>query len=126
MFWKARINTALGRRPLRLVKVAHDASGLDVKIDDARVGVQERSLKWEDVESAIAFKIDAVTYDVITLRFVTADGAVDVDEEAEGWMELLDALPRYLLGALTGHAIFDAVALPPFDTNATEVYKRRE
>jgi hypothetical protein len=82
-----------------------------------RVGVQEWSLNWEDAESAMAFKVDGVTYDIIILRFVTGDGTVDIDEEAEGWAGLLDALPRYLPGSLTSPAIFEAVALPPFATN---------
>src|SRR5262245_25156376 len=55
------------------------------------------------------------------LRFVTDDGAVDIDE-AKGWSGLLDALPRYLPGSLTSQAIFEAVALPPFATNTTEIY----
>src|SRR6266496_4620259 len=122
--WKARLNVALGKRPWRIAKLEHDSDGLNVKVDDARTGREEHSIKWENVESAIAYKLDAVTYDIIVVRFTTATGTVDVMEDAEGWAGLLEALPNYLPGFLPSQDIFEAVALPPFATKATNVYKR--
>jgi len=124
MSWKARLNVALGKRPWRIVKLEHDSDGLNVKVDDARTGRGEHSIRWQNVESAIAYKLDAVTYDIIVVRFTTATGTVDVMEDAEGWAGLLEALPNYLPGFLPIQDIFEAVALPPFATKATNVYKR--
>ena len=124
MSWKARLNVALGKRPWRIAKLEHDSDGLTLKVDDVTTGREEHSIKWENVESAIAFKLDAVTYDIIVVRFATAPGTVDVTEDAEGWAGLLEALPNYLPGFLPSQDIFEAVALPPFVTKATNVYKR--
>jgi hypothetical protein len=70
MSWKARIDVALGRRPAQLVKLEHDRQQLNVIIDDARCVLRTTSIRWEDVQSIVAFKLDLITYDIVVMRFI--------------------------------------------------------
>jgi hypothetical protein len=124
MSWKTRIDIALGRRPAQSVKLEHDCERLNVIIDDVRTGLQTTSMQWKDVQRVVAFKRDLIFCDMIVMRFIAADNAIEINEEAEGWEGLLQALPSCLPGALSTQAVFDAVALPAFATNATDVYNR--
>jgi hypothetical protein len=124
MSWKTRLDVLLRKREWVVVALQHDSQGLTVKVDDAAKGVSEYSMKWDSVEKIIAFKTDALIYDIIKLQLIASDTTLTINEHDEGWAGLLEALPTYLKGALSNQQIFDAVAQPPFATNLTTVYEK--
>ena len=116
----------------RLVRIVVDDAGLHLadvtgpRGDDV-AGAQRPAVRvaWGDVTRVTAFKRDLFSVDLVCLAFDAADGRrVEVDEELPGWVELLDALPRALPGALGREQVLGAVVQPPFATNETVVYSR--
>jgi hypothetical protein len=78
--------------------------------------------KWNDVNSAVAYKRNCLTVDLICLGFVTAESAVVIHEEMEGWEDLIDALPTYLPGTPDHAKWWAKVAFPAFVTNETTLF----
>jgi hypothetical protein len=79
---------------------------------------------WSEVARIVAFKRDVFAYDMICFGFETAEGCVEVDEEMEGWEEMIDALSSYLPGILGEADWWGKVVQPPFATNPTTLFTR--
>jgi hypothetical protein len=77
---------------------------------------------WGEVSRVVAYKRDAMTHDVIALGFLGT--GIDVNEDMEGWDELLKKLPEYLPGCQPFEQWFQAVAFPAFAMNPTDIYRR--
>jgi len=87
---------------------------------------EERSdlLRWSDVESVLAYKRDVFAHDLICLRFSTAEGTLEVDEEMQGWPHLVEILPEFLPGTPSFADWWERVAQPPFAPSIITLYKR--
>ena len=56
------------------------------------------TLEWHDVSAVLAYKRDLYSVDLICLGFVTPEGTIEVDEEMQGWSQMLEELPSRLPG----------------------------
>ncbi len=126
MGWKARLDAALGRRPWTKARLAHDHRGLQLVLDDAARGLEEKQVRWSDVRRVIAYKADALVSDDLRLRLETAGGVLDLSQDVEGWYPLLDRLPDYLPGCMPPGRVLAAVVQPPFAANETVIYEKGE
>jgi len=86
-------------------------------------GQSKASLTWNSVETVLAFKRDLFAVDVICLAFGTAEGAIEVHEEMQGWQQLVEQLPSKLPGASPLSEWWEQVAKPPFATCTTTIYR---
>lgn len=83
------------------------------------------SAAWVDVECIIAYKTDNFTYDTIRFIIKKVDGTeLNLSEDAQGWFVFTQKLEENLSGV--DAAWFSKVMLPPFEENATWVYKKGE
>jgi hypothetical protein len=88
-------------------------------------GESERQLTWQEVQRVLAFKRDELTTDLVCLSFISGGSAsVEVNEEMEGWDDLLGALPVALPGAMSSDEIYSSVMAPAFVTKETVVFER--
>jgi len=83
------------------------------------------SVRWNSVETVLAFKRDLLTVDLICLAFGAAEGAIEVHEEMPGWEQLVEQLPSKLPGASPFSEWWQQVAQPPFATCITTIYKAK-
>ena len=94
---------------------------------DRRDDRGEYVVAWQDVIRVEAFKIDLFTVDQICIELILRDGyALEINEEMDGWFELMEKLPEYLPGCKKFHEWFMNVAVPAFETNETTLYQRDE
>lgn len=85
----------------------------------------EKAIVWRDTISIHAYKRDVFAVDLICLCIVSSgEDAVEIDEEMQGWDELIKKLPDYLTGCKKFEEWFETVAFPAFELNLTEIYKR--
>lgn len=105
------------------IRVAFDEDFLRVfgLADDGRT----IELKWAEMRSIVAFKRDLLTVDSMRIGIETDAGRLyEIGEEADGWFEMVESLPRYLPGAKSVGAWYEQVMLPAFETNLTTIYTR--
>ena len=85
----------------------------------------ESSIRWDDIVLAKVFKRDHFIVDCISMAFQKADGYwFEINEDCEGWRDLLPELPRFLTGCTPADQWLKAVTLPPFKPNETEIFRR--
>jgi hypothetical protein len=82
------------------------------------------TLNWRDVNRVTAYKRDLYVTDLICLAISTAETAIEINEEMQGWQSLMETLPGYLPGMPEQPRWFDTVARPPFATNVTKLFSR--
>jgi hypothetical protein len=82
-------------------------------------------VKWAEVERVLVYKRDLFAYDVVCLTFGTAEGAIETDEEMEGWKVMIAALQKYLPGIRSEEEWWEKVAQPAFATNMTQIFPPR-
>jgi len=58
------------------------------------------------------------------MGFITPDGAVELNEQMDGWNSLIDAVPRILPGTTSKEEWWDKVAQPPFAANPKTLFAR--
>jgi hypothetical protein len=90
------------------------ADGFETKTD----------LRWNEVNGVVAYKRDCFTVDLICMGFTTLDGAVELNEEMDGWKALIDAVPSLLPGSTSKEEWWNAVAQPAFAANPTILFSR--
>lgn len=83
------------------------------------------SLDWKEVNGVVAYKRDLINVDLIRIGFATANGTLEIDEEMEGWNELVDTLPARLPGTRSRADWWDEVAHPAFAANPTVLFSAR-
>jgi hypothetical protein len=84
-----------------------------------------RMAYWADVFHVVAFKRDLFHVDLICMEIQDRlNSSIEVDEEMEGWKELVANLPEYLPGFPKFEEWFLRVATPAFETCPTELYRR--
>lgn len=104
---------------------------LEIRCDDDGLSViaggpsqPHALLKWQEVTTVLACKRDVYAFDLICLAFSFSAGTIEVDEQMEGWSQLVEALPSHLPGALKFLDWYERVVQPPFATCATTVFER--
>ena len=83
-------------------------------------------LAWEEITVVYAYKRDCLTTDQIRLIIGNDESKlwIEVSEDEACYGELVAALPIRLPGCPPIDSWFSAVALPPFKTQWTALYKR--
>ncbi len=83
-------------------------------------------LAWAQITVAYAYKRDCFSVDRI--RLVLGDEIqrrwIEISEDDGGYEQLVMELPRHLPGCLTADDWQGSVALPPFETQWTSLYRR--
>jgi hypothetical protein len=82
------------------------------------------SLKWNEVKTVLAYKRDLYVTDIICLGFTSPDGTIEVDEEMQGWSQLVEKLPNLLSGTPPLSDWWERVAKPPFASSVTKLFER--
>ena len=85
-----------------------------------------RFFEWQGLTAIIAYKRDCLVYDTICVAIADASIAVEIHEEDDGWDAFIRAAEKNLLGSVPVDTWWPAVAQPPFATNTTTVYQRRQ
>jgi hypothetical protein len=82
------------------------------------------SIRWDDVEEIVAFKVDAIVVDHICLGFRRSGETefVVADEETPGWQELNDQLSQQF--GVAFDQWFEIVAFPAFVENRITLWSR--
>lgn len=90
-----------------------------------RSGTNISEMNWSEVERVFVYKMDAYTFDVICMAFVSEGGrVVEINEQMRGWKYQIEDLPEFLPGCKSFSEWFMEVAFPAFETNMTEIYKK--
>lgn len=120
--WR-RLGAVLRARAGRKARIVAGAAGLSIEFP-RRLVATRRFLDWNDIERVEAFKRDLLTTDLICLKVRAAERSIEVNEEMEGWDELVAQLPERLPGALSWEKLFLAVVKPAFAECRTVVFDR--
>jgi hypothetical protein len=102
---------------------------MKIEFDDKNLTLthegQVAEIPWETIESVFVYKQDLVIVDrVATLIKMDGDLDIEIDEEMEGWKELVDALPTHLPNCRDFSDWYMDVAFPAFEPKPTVIYKR--
>jgi hypothetical protein len=81
-------------------------------------------IPWTKIEKIAAFKRDIYAYDLICIAFETADFTYEINEEMVSWPAFVKEIATHLPGCLKAEEWYEAVRLPPFETNRTVLYQR--
>lgn len=98
-----------------LIRIAHGDDG----------SVSTMAIRWEDVLNVSAFKRDLFAHDLVCLAISGAAYGIEVDEQMDGWEELIKALPVHLNGTPTVTDWWARVAHPAFATNGISLFTKR-
>src|SRR3954467_1576256 len=79
------VRTAITHDPLRLVVTSTWSDGSDSVL----------TFNWRDVNRVTAYKRDLYVTDLICLAISTAETAIEINEEMQGWQSLMETLPGY-------------------------------
>ena len=122
-----RGRAAEGAKRESLGVIEHDTHAIRV-VRSFRGNSQPPSeAEWGEVSRVVAYKRDAFIYDVLSLAIILSGRpGLDVNEDMDGWEELLKQLPEYLPGCRPFEEWFQAVAFPAFAMNPTEIFRREE
>ncbi|MDM7923008.1 MAG: hypothetical protein QUS14_11965 [Pyrinomonadaceae bacterium] len=102
---------------------------MKIEFDDQNIRLikdgQVAPISWGMIESVFAYKQDHVIVDrVVTLIKMDGGLEIEVDEEMEGWKELVDAMPKHLPNCRDFSDWYMEVAFPAFEPNPTLIYRR--
>jgi hypothetical protein len=82
-------------------------------------------VEWKKISRIVAFKRDLFTYDCVCVLFETLDGkGIEIDEQMDGFTQLMEEAPKYCVGCKTFHEWYMNITTPAFATNLTELYKQ--
>ena len=87
---------------------------------------QRVRLAWEQITSVYAYKRDCATMDQIRLIIGNDELKlwIEASEDDVGFGEVVSQLPHHLLGCPSIDNWLQTVALPPFETQWTTLYRR--
>lgn len=107
-------------------EVVCDLSGVSVVERRGERAVEEK-VAWEDIAFVFAYKQDCFTYDKICIALADASRNVrmQVTEDDAGYKMLIEQAPAHLPGCLAPEDWFMRVTFPAFETQWTELYRRR-
>lgn len=102
---------------------------MKIEFDDRKILLthdgHEAEILWDSIESVFVYKQDLEIVDrVATLIKMDGDLDIEINEEMEGWKELVDVLPTYLSNCRDFADWYMDVAFPAFEPKLTMIYKR--
>jgi hypothetical protein len=106
--------------------IQHDVSGMTRTVSFSDGSVSIATVEWRDVTTVVAFKRDLFTYDLLCVEIVTPTDRLELDEEMDGWANMLEELPVYLPGTLETSQWWNNVVHPAFVTNPTPLFVKSE
>jgi hypothetical protein len=87
--------------------------------------VKIQEIPWHDIVNAYVYKRDVFTCDLICLMLRTTSGrTMELNEQMEGWQDLIANLPNHLPACRSFDEWFAEVAFPAFELNLTEIYRK--
>lgn len=107
-----------------VLTISCDETGLAVMACDRKGSAQTSSLRWDAVHTVIAYKRDIYSYDLICLALGNDKESIEVNEEMQGWSELVERLPAFLPGTRPLSGWWERVAQPPFAPSVTTLFRR--
>ena len=121
--WTDKIKQSRGNTS---ASVQCDEIGLTLIVAQAGRADQTQSVAWDRVTDVFGFKRDCFAVDQICLaiRSGNPEQIVEVTEDDEGYAYLIEQLPKRLAGFPVLEEWCRRVALPPFETQWTELYRR--
>lgn len=121
----ARISPHRAGRKLVEFRITHNPELIAVKRQEAGVDPTTCVAHWADVFRVVAFKRDVFSADLICMEIQDRVGSsIEINEQMEGWKELVAMLPEYLPEFPQFEQWFLRVAQPPFRPCPTELYRR--
>jgi hypothetical protein len=83
-------------------------------------------MAWDEVSVVFAYKQDCFAVDRIWIAIADQSDKirVEVNEDDAGYQALIAELPRRLPGCPAPDEWFTKVAIPAFETNLTELFRR--
>jgi hypothetical protein len=117
-----------GKRPDRERKfngeIHFDDNGFEA-VPVRRQSLSAVTMRWDEVQKAVAFKLDLFTTDEIRILLAREDGSgCELSEDMKGWTEFVESLPKHLPGCQRLDEWIWKVASPAFETNTTEIFTR--
>jgi hypothetical protein len=100
-----------------------DENGFAVTVAGSVLLEGATSLKWSEVKTVLAYKRDAYATDLICLGFTSSDSTIEVDEEMQGWSQMVERLPSLLPDTPPLPDWWERVAKPPFVTCVTKLFE---
>ena|SRR5258707_8261052 len=83
------------------------------------------TFSWQEVTQVMVFKRDQFIVDLICMLFeLNGKETSEMNENMQGWQDLVKAVPIHLPGALTQEEWWGKVVSPAFETCLTQVYPR--
>lgn len=85
-----------------------------------------RRVAWDQIEKVIAFKLDLFTFDEIWVAVLNDQGEVlaCLPETSGSFYSFIKSLPTWLIGCKRPEEWWEEVAIPAFQRNETEIYRR--
>lgn len=102
--------------------IAFDDAGL--RAIPVKPKAKAAAIEWSAVSAVHAFKRDLFTTDLICLCFEGGRNALEINEEQQGWTELVEALPSRLDGCLRQEEWLGQVMKPAFAANKIQIFPR--
>jgi hypothetical protein len=85
-----------------------------------------KCFQWQEVTTAIAYKRDCFSVDLICMAIANELTAIEVNEEDAGWEAFIRAVETKLPGSVPIGDWWPVVSQPPFSTNQTTVYCKQQ
>jgi len=124
--FRQRVKSAIEGRRTTVYNISDTSEELTVNWLTIENETGEDRIKWNDVVSVYVFKRDLFAVDCICILFELSDGtSVEINEEMQGWGNLVDKLPQRLPDCKNFADWFETVAFPAFEINVNQIYQRK-
>lgn len=120
--WRERLLARFKSGPRPFIQFDKTAMTVTACHNDGSVSKTE--LRWSEVNGVVAYKRDCFAMDLVCMGFTTSDGAIEVNEQMEGWENLIDAVPSLLPGTTSTEEWWEKVTQPPFAPNPTILFSK--
>lgn len=84
-----------------------------------------KKIRWESLRRAVAIKRQSRSADQVSLVLEDSDGIIEVNEDMQGWGELLEQLPKRLPGFPTASSMLRKVVFSALDAKNQVVWERQ-
>ncbi len=84
-----------------------------------------KKIRWESLRRAVAFKKESSSTDQVSLLLEDSDGNIEINEDMQGWGELLDQLPNRLPGFPSASSMLKKVVFSAMGAKNQVVWERK-